>query len=213
MWIKICGLRTPDEAPDVAAAAPDAIGLNFYSRTPRFVTEDTAAAISKQIPPDIQRVGVFVDTTPEEIDTLADRLQLDHVQLHGDYTAGDAGKLAHRSVIWVHRLGADGLDPLRRELEELAAQDVKPFACLIDARVPGQFGGSGVTVDWPALASGYDREAFPPLILAGGLVPENIAEAIAAVQPWGVDTASGVEQDGRKHRELVANFVRNARGA
>ncbi len=213
MWIKICGLRSPEEAPDVAAAAPDAIGLNFYRKTPRFVTEETAAAISDQIPSNIARVGVFVDTPPEEIDALADRLRLDHVQLHGDYTAADAGKLSHRSVIWVHRLGAEGLDPLRLELEQLAEQGVNPFACLIDARVPGQFGGSGVTVDWPALASGYDREAFPPLILAGGLVPENVSEAIAAVHPWGVDTASGVEEKGLKSRDLVDTFVRNARSA
>ncbi|MCG6157863.1 phosphoribosylanthranilate isomerase [Rubinisphaera margarita] len=213
MWIKICGLRVPEEAPDVVAAAPDAIGLNFYAGTPRFVTEETAAAISAQIPDEIARVGVFVDTPPDEIDDLAERLQLDHVQLHGDYTAADAARLAHRSLIWVHRLGTDGLDPLRNELKQLAAKGVQPFACLIDASVPGQFGGSGKTVDWPALATGYDRDTLPPLILAGGLVPENIGDAITAVSPWGVDTASGVERDGRKSRELVAGFVRNARGA
>ncbi|MCA8985244.1 MAG: phosphoribosylanthranilate isomerase [Planctomycetaceae bacterium] len=211
MWIKICGITRTDEAARVAELLPDAIGLNFHARSPRCVDETVAREICALLPEKPLKVGVFVEQSPKEIQSIAQRTGLDLVQLHGDYTPDQTMELRDVPFIWVYRLGGEGLQPLRQSLEEFAARGVKPFACLIDARVPGMYGGSGETVDWPRLASEYDTQNFPPLILAGGLNAENVAEAVRTVNPWGIDVASGVETAGRKDPRKCQQFLEQAR--
>ena len=213
MFVKICGLTTPEEAASIGDLQPDAIGLNFYLRSPRGLTGEKAAEIAAETPGNVQKIGVFVDQTPAEINKLAEQATLDVVQLHGDYEPEDVLQLDSRPFIWVYRLGAEGLAPLKAACERFTKLERLPLACLIDARVPGLYGGSGHTVDWPALATNYDTETLPPLLLAGGLHAENVAEAISTVRPWGVDVASGVESDGRKDLDKCRRFLTNARNA
>ena len=194
----------------------DAIGLNFYSRSPRLVTADEAKEISKTIAPTIARVGVFVNQTIPEVEWLANECRLDMVQFHGDespeYFAEMQTRRPESRLIRAWRMNQEGLGGLALFLQECARLNVKLAGCLVDAHATGVFGGSGKTVDWPELEAQYDVETWPPLILAGGLNPANVAQAITATHPWGVDVASGVETaPGVKDLERVRLFVANAR--
>ncbi|MBL4886229.1 MAG: phosphoribosylanthranilate isomerase [Planctomycetaceae bacterium] len=207
MWVKICGFTNLEDVQAVASEEFHAIGLNFYRQSPRYVSDERARQIAAGVNASVSKVGVFVDATPDEIRRIFNLVSLDYVQLHGDYSIDDAITLRDLPIIWVHRLGPDGLAELESELEQLAEAEVFPEACLIDARVKGSWGGSGQVVDWDRLATEYNFESWPRLILAGGLVPENVAQAIQKVHPWGVDVASGVEQDGKKSARLVHAFM------
>ena len=210
MWVKICGFTSLNEIQAVSGSSPNAIGLNFYRPSSRFVSPETAKEIAASVDDSISKVGVFVDSTVQEIRRIFDFVPLNTIQLHGNYSIADAVSLKDLPIIWVHRLGQGGLTELKSELEQLAQANVPLEACLVDARVEGEWGGSGEIVDWDQLASEYDYKAWPRLILAGGLVPDNIANAIQKVHPWGVDVASGVEQEGKKSEELIRNFITNA---
>lgn len=211
MWVKICGFTNLEDVQEVTSEGLDAIGLNFYRSSPRYVTDEMACQIAAGVDDSISKVGLFVDSTPQEIQRIFDLVSLDYVQLHGDYSIEDARNLRHLPLIWVHRMGESGLVELKTELQQLSQAGVHPQACLIDARVKGVWGGSGQSVDWDRLASEYDFVSWPRLILAGGLVPENVAQAIQKVNPWGVDVASGVEQGGKKSAELIREFVAQAK--
>ncbi len=218
MWVKVCGIRDRKTAQDLAEIGVDAIGLNFYSGSPRVVTAEEATEISKILPSDIIKVGVFVNHSISEVQTLATECRLDIVQLHGDETSEYFAELQHRlphiRLIRAWRMSGDGLGGLKTFLEDCRLQQLCLAGCLVDAHVPGVFGGSGKTVPWEQLASEYRRDEWPPLILAGGLTPENIASAISSVQPWGVDVASGVESaPGVKDPILVRQFLMNAKRA
>lgn len=212
MWIKICGLTSPDQACQIAALKPSAVGLNFYRASRRGITPELAREISQQIPADILKVGVFVDQSPADILDITNLVGLDLIQLHGDYTPSDALQLGGRPFLWVHRMGHEGLGRLRQSLKELHELNLQPFGCLIDAEVPGHYGGSGHSVDWTRLREEYPCE-FPPLILAGGLHADNIQQAIRMVNPWGVDVASGVETNGVKDVEKCQRFLEQASNA
>lgn len=211
MWIKICGLKTASEARQISELKPDAIGLNFYSGSKRGISPETAREICREIPDSVSKVGVFVDQTPSEILEIAESVGLDYVQLHGDYRPVEIRQLKRHPFIWVHRLKQGGMRLLEQELAEIAQAGSAPFACLVDACVEGQYGGSGQTVDWDQLANSYDSENWPALILAGGLVPENVSEAIRIVSPFGVDVASGVETNVSKDLEKCRQFISQAR--
>jgi len=210
MWVKICGFTTLEEARAVAAEKIDAIGLNFYRPSSRYVSLGNATQIAACFDGTISKVGVFVDSSAEQIRRIYETVPLDFIQLHGDYSIEDAIELRDLPIIWVHRMGNDGLAELKEELQQLKQANVKLNACLVDARVPGEWGGSGQQVDWKKLVIEYDFETWPRLILAGGLVPENIAQAVQQVHPWGVDVASGVEQGGRKSLEKIQDFLQQA---
>ena len=218
MWVKVCGIRDRKTACELVEAGVDAIGLNFYSGSPRVVTADEAREISKIVPTDVVKVGVFVNHSITEVETLANECRLDLVQLHGDETSAYFAELQKRlpgiRLIRAWRMSGDGLDGLKTFLDECRLCDLRLAGCLVDAHVPGVFGGSGKTVPWKRLAGEYRRDEWPPLILAGGLTPENIAEAISSVRPWGVDVASGVESaPGVKDPNLVRRFLLNAKSA
>ncbi|MEX2287805.1 MAG: phosphoribosylanthranilate isomerase [Planctomycetaceae bacterium] len=218
MWVKICGINDVKTAEQVAALAPDAIGLNFYSGTPRVVSQDIAADIVRRLPAGVEPVGVFVNHDVADIIAICARCRLRTVQLHGDETPAQVAELQRQSaglkIIRVHRLGPDGVAPLAEDLDKCRHLGVQFYACLVDARVEGVYGGSGRTIAWDAIAERRRGTHWPPLVLAGGLRPDNVAAAIAAVEPWGVDVAGGVESaPGVKDLSLVSAFIQSARSA
>lgn len=195
--MKICGVRSVEEAQHAAACGADAIGLNLYPASPRYVSPEIAAEIAAKVA--IEVVMVVVDRSEEDLARLVDRVGPTMVQLHGREPAGYGA--------W---LGLPILRAFRAEpgvLEAIAATASSRF--LLDATAPGQHGGTGRRVD---LALARSAAALGELVLAGGLNPDNVAEAIANIQPWGVDVASGVESSpGVKDSGLVSRFVEAVR--
>lgn len=214
MWVKVCGLTDVDNAMHVAEAGVNAIGLNFFRGSKRYVEPDLAREIADSLPPSIEPVGLFVNHSEEEIRELAKHVGLHTLQLHGDETPELAGKLEGFRIIRAFRVDENSVPEFLAELESFHKAGVELFAALVDARVSHAYGGTGETAPWDLITRHYDFAKSPPLILAGGLTPENIAEAVSTVNPWGVDTASGVETSpGIKGRELVREFVASARSA
>lgn len=211
MWIKICGIRDLDTANYVAGLEVDAIGLNFYAPSPRSVTVDQAIAIDHAVRGRITTVGLFVNHSVEEVRDISGRVGCDMLQFHGDEPPEFLAEFPDYRIIRAFRLSDEGLPPIADYLRRCRALHAMPWACLIDAAVTGHYGGSGVTLDWHQLAADY-HGGWPPMILAGGLTPDNVAEAISVAQPWGVDVASGVEvTKGVKDRNLIDQFVRASR--
>jgi phosphoribosylanthranilate isomerase len=213
VWVKICGIRDEATARDVAALRPDAIGLNFYAPSPRSVTIDVAARIVAALSPEVEPVGLFVNASAEEVRRTARTFGLRTLQLHGDEPPELIAELAEFRILRAFRVGAGGLAEVERQLNAIASAGVSLSACLIDARVEGRYGGTGVTAPWDVVRQ-WRHSEWPPLVLAGGLTPDNVSDAIRQTRPWGVDVAGGVEsQPGRKDLELVRAFIENARAA
>lgn len=211
MWIKICGVTSQAAAEAVAAADPDAIGLNFYHRSPRCVEVSTAADIVSQLPAAIRPVGVFVNHTQTQIEEICTHCRIQTIQLHGDESADFIAQLSQYHIIRAFRVGDEGLDDVARQLKQYADRKIELLGCLVDARVNGAYGGTGHRAPWEVLAANWSP-SWPPLILAGGLNPENIAGAISIVRPWGVDVASGVETaPGRQDPAAVLQLITRAR--
>ena len=211
--VKICGITTPADAQAASDAQADAIGLNFYPLSPRYVEQPQAELIAQTRPPGLALVGVFVNSPAAEVRTLAERLRLDFVQIHGDEPPSYFAELAGLATIRALRASSN-LEAALDYLAECRRLGCLPDAVLVDALQPGHFGGTGAVADWPALAAARVRFAGLPLILAGGLTPANVAEAIATVGPEAVDVASGVElAPGRKSPPQVRAFVEAAHQA
>ena len=202
--VKICGVTNPVDAAFAIDAGADAVGLNFYPKSPRYLPVEMAEWVSYGLPMFAVKAGVFVDATPELIDEYIQRFHLAAAQTYGPTPTGRIFETHHMPAFRV-RDAAD-LDVVRREVER-----VRPQAVLIDSFVAGEVGGTGHRAPWHLLA-GFDPGV--PVILAGGLTPDNVAEAIRVVRPWGVDVASGVESaPGRKDPAKVAAFVAAVRAA
>ncbi len=213
--IKICGITSEADARAAADAGADAVGLNFFRKSRRFLEPVAARQIAAVVPAEVVRVGVFVNSTADEIVKTVDAVGLDYVQLHGDEPPMLLAKLSSGvKIVRAFRCGSDGLSPLARYLDECRTLGRVPDAALIDADAGADYGGSGQPADWTRIAQDRAQLGDVPLILAGGLTPENVAAAIAAVRPDGVDVASGVEiQPGQKDATLVRRFVAAARAA
>ncbi len=215
--IKICGITSVVDARMVVEAGADAIGLNFYSKSPRAISLDAAHAVAEAIGDQACRVGVFVNASPETIHDYCKRVPLDAIQLHGDEPAGFRDKCpVHLPVIRALRIESEGLAPFSDFIHPWKSLSgiLSPEAVLVDARTQSAYGGTGVVADWQRLIDHATHLEGLPLILAGGLTPENISEAIAKVRPAAVDTASGVESaPGKKDPQQVANFVAAAQRA
>jgi len=210
---KICGITNVDDAQAVAAAGADAVGLNFFPGSPRFCTLAKARKIVQALPPQICRVGVFVNATEQEIRSRIQELGLNLVQLHGDEPVELLKSLRGVPIMRAFRPG-DDFSPLSNYLTRCHVANCVPRMLLIDACQPGQYGGTGATLDWELLAKNRPRLTGLPLVLAGGLKPANVAQAILAVEPWAVDTASGVETSpGKKSQALITEFVEAAKAA
>lgn len=215
MWVKVCGVRDRAAAVKIAELGADAIGLNFYSRSPRFVEPEIAVEIAQALPEGVERIGVFVNHPIRNIERIAAECHLDVLQLHGDeppsYLADLQRRLPGIRTVRAWRM-AKNLDGLGAYLKECRQWNCELAGCLVDAQVDGSYGGSGKTVPWERLVREYRFDKWPPLILAGGLTATNVADAISVAHPWGVDVASGVESSpGVKDLALVEQFVRQAK--
>jgi phosphoribosylanthranilate isomerase len=210
MNIKICGITTLEDALAAVEAGADMLGFNFYPPSPRYI-EPTAcaamiAALRKHGAPTTM-VGVFVNMPPDRVAAIMDECGLNLAQLSGDEPPGDLVMSGERAFKGIRPKDA-------AEAMILAGRYVvrnAPPVLLVDASTgAGQFGGTGQVGDWDAAAK---VAAAHPILLAGGLHPENVGAAIEAVQPWGVDVASGVESSpGRKDEATMRDFVRAANG-
>lgn len=209
--VKICGITRPEDGRHAAHAGADAIGLVFYPPSSRYVRPRRAAEIIAALPPFVTTVGLFVDAPPERIGALLEQVPLDMLQFHGDespqYCAGFQRP-------WIKALRMrDGVDA-RAEADRYGAAGARGL--LVDSYVPGVPGGTGERFDWDRLPA----DPSLPLVLAGGLDPANVAEAVRRVRPWAVDVSGGVEiigvdgrrQGGIKDAGAVSAFIRAARG-
>ncbi len=215
MWVKICGIKDIPTAQWVAALSPDAIGINFFAGSPRYVTEYVATAIVDVLPANVAAVGVFVDQPIDEVIRICGKCGIPTAQLHGDYSLADVDACidAGLGVIRIVRLNEEWPSDLTAELDQLSRQQQCDIRYLVDAHVPGTFGGTGKTAPWNLLRSRW-QTGWPPLILAGGLTPDNVSEAIDAVHPFGVDVASGVESSpAGKDQSKVQAFIERAHQA
>lgn len=212
--VKICGITSAADAQVAADAGADAVGLNFYPKSPRFVSLDQARAIVHALPSDTVKVGVFVNSSPGDVRRVFEDIGLDLVQLHGDETSHDIERLKDLRVIRALHLTDAGLPPLLDYITGCQDLGVVLEGVLIDSFQRGVYGGTGLTADWPILFPLNGVAMGVPLILAGGLSPANVAAAIRQVRPAAVDTASGVESSpGQKDPNLVRQFVTAARDA
>ena len=212
--IKICGVTSPKDAQLIALAGADAIGLNFYPASSRYVDPANADKIAAVISPKLARVGVFVNSPVDFIRETTARLKLDWIQLHGDETPEFLSTLGSSSVLKVFRLGSDGWSGVESYLGECRERKALPSAVLIDAAQPGVYGGTGQTVDWSAIQSNRQLLGSLPLVLAGGLTPFNVTDAISVGKPDAVDVATGVEsKPGTKDLMLIRAFITSAKKA
>jgi phosphoribosylanthranilate isomerase len=203
--IKICGVTTPADALFAVECGADAVGLNFYPRSPRYLAVEQAAAIVRELPAGVVAVGLFVGESVEAIRAVVRQLGLHAVQT---YPNAEQPEDANWPVPHVPAFRVKDAAALGRVRDHARAG---PAAVLLDAYVEGQLGGTGHRAPWELLA-GFDPGV--PVILAGGLTPENVADAVRLVRPWGVDVASGVESSpGKKDRGKVRAFVQAARAA
>ena len=180
--VKICGITRAADALAAAQAGADAIGLVFYARSPRAVTAEQAAEICAVLPPFVTTVGLFVDAPEAEVAAVLSRVPLDLLQFHGDETPAYCRSF---DTPWIKALAMrDGLDVAASAAAYQGARGL-----LLDAWVPGVPGGTGEVFDWARIP-----DALPmPVVLAGGLTPDNVVQAIAQVRPWAVDVSGGVE--------------------
>ncbi|CUS34851.1 phosphoribosylanthranilate isomerase [Candidatus Nitrospira nitrificans] len=204
MKIKICGITNVEDAAVTVKAGADALGFVMYRKSPRFVEPAVARAIVAGLPPFVLPVGVFVNEEAEKVRALMDECGFALAQLHGDESALYCQTLG-RPALKAFRLKDRGTFLALAEFQGCA--NVRGF--LIDAFSDQAYGGTGQTVDW-TLAQEAARST--PIILAGGLNPTNVAEAIRAVRPYGVDVSSGVEKSpGKKDPDKVKTFIEAAR--
>ena len=209
--IKICGITSAADSRQACSLGADAIGLNFYPRSPRCIDAATAAAILRELPPFVDAVGLFVNLPlPQVLEALRPLGRLRTFQWYGEaHEPGDPSPYQLIAAFSVR--DEDDLRLIDRYLDRCRSSGLLPAAVLVDAHVPGQYGGTGRTAPWAVLAE-FRPEV--PLILAGGLTPENVAEAVRIVRPYAVDVASGVEHSpGRKDPEKMRRFIGSAREA
>ena len=199
--VKICGITSMEDALQAVQAGADALGFVFYEKSPRYLPPERAESIIGVLPPFVQVVGLFVNADAGFVNDTADRCLLDLVQLHGDEPP-DYCELIRRRVIKAFRVkDITSLDPVR---------NYSIAGILLDAFSPKAYGGTGLTFNWEVA---QEAGQYGPVILAGGLTPENVCQAVERVNPYGVDVSSGVETaPGRKDPEKVREFIRQAKG-
>ncbi|MES2709085.1 MAG: phosphoribosylanthranilate isomerase [Verrucomicrobiota bacterium] len=205
---KICGLTRLEDALACAEAGADAIGINFFPESKRFHPLEQAAVWLEQAPRSLTRVAVLVNTPADEVRRLAGSGLIDVLQFHGDENWDDLAEFRLLGLPMIKAL------PLRPDTTPDSLRGWPADALLLDAYVPGTYGGTGHTVDWSHAAEVIAALAPLPVILSGGLTPDNIAEAVRRTLPAGVDVASGVEiSPGLKDHGKIRNLVAQARMA
>jgi phosphoribosylanthranilate isomerase len=217
LWIKICGNTSLEDAQLAVEAGADALGLVF-APSPRRVTAAEAAAIVRHLPATVEKIGVFVDSPPDEIYSIVRECGLTGVQLHFDAKPELPAKLRKLLGPQLRILRVVHFDAKTAKVikDQVAEHDLNPHidAIMVDSRTTTAVGGTGAVFDWAIARKTLfqNAKARKRRIAAGGLNPENVAEAIAALKPWGVDVVSGVESaPGKKNPEKVRQFVAHAR--
>ncbi|MAR93167.1 MAG: phosphoribosylanthranilate isomerase [Pseudomonadales bacterium] len=196
--VKICGITNPSDALAAIRAGADALGFVFYPPSPRYVTPEQARDIIAGLPPFITSVGLLVDAQSQAIEAILRKVPLDLLQFHGRETEADC-RAWQRPYIKALRM-REGLDVAAACRTYHSSRGL-----LLDAYVPGQPGGTGQSFDWQRIPPQLNK----PLILAGGLNPDNIQRAVQSVRPWAVDVSGGVESTpGVKDSELMHAFIR-----
>lgn len=199
--VKICGITRQEDALAAAEFGADALGFVFYEKSPRYVRPEIAAEIIAQLPPFITSVGLFVNPDAAAVKAIIAHTALDLLQFHGDENNAFCAQFS-RPFIKAIRM-AEALD-LYKEIEKYP--DARGI--LLDAYDPQRYGGTGHTFEWSRVHGGLPK----PIIVAGGLTPENVTQAVAMTHPWGVDVSGGVEQSkGIKQRSLIEAFMRGAK--
>jgi phosphoribosylanthranilate isomerase len=220
MWVKICANTCAEDALKAAEFGADAVGFVF-APSRRQVTAEQVRPISELLPDGVERVGVFGEESAEEIAAVVDKARLTTVQLHGGFDLRRTQRLEDLlpevAIIQTAHWRIDDDEVTIRSFSNQIAK-IEGYATgrrvLVDTKVGDQSGGMGVSFDWDKAAQVLSNRHGLWVILAGGLRPENVAEAIGTVKPWGVDVASGVERDpGRKDFAKLKAFIENARGA
>ena len=200
--IKICGITNTEDAIDAINCGADAIGFVFHKKSPRAVNPETARAIISRIPPFITTVGVFVNEDRTKVEKIARDTGIDIIQLHGS----EPPEACHMSIKVIKAIRVKELT----DLEPLKRYQVSAF--LLDTFSPYEAGGTGLIFNWDIAV---EAKNFGRIILAGGLTPDNVEEAVQWVQPYGIDVSTGVEGDrkGRKDRDKLKLFIETARNA
>ena len=205
--VKICGITNLEDALAAVEFGADALGFNFYQRSPRYIAPAAAREIISRLPKGVMNVGVFVNSSLAEVDHIYGMSSVVYVQLHGDETPQFVDKV-------VEFTGAIVIKALRvsENFDPQIAHDYDVRYFLLDASSSSAYGGTGEKFDWDAALK--FKKLVPNFFLAGGLTPENVAEAVRQVEPFGVDVCSGVESTkGRKDHKKLEEFIRNARSA
>lgn len=201
--IKICGITSVADALEAANAGADAIGFMLYPKSKRYVTPEQAAEISRALPPFVARVGVFVNETEENIHHLIDFCQLDSVQLHGEESPEFCDGIPGKTIKAFRLRSQDDLTTM---------QPYRTDAWLLDSYSPSAHGGTGDSFNWTWVAE--SRPYARPVIIAGGLTPDNAADCVLATRPFGLDVSSGVESaPGKKDPARIKAFIAAARKA
>ena len=198
--VKICGITNLEDAQTAVDYGAEVLGFIFYPKSPRRVTVRTVKEITRALPPFVLTVGVFVNETVETIRKTVQQCGLSLVQLHGDESPEFCDRLDFRAIKAIRVSGPEDLKRI---------QDYKVQGVLLDSYHPDFYGGTGDPIDWKVLQSlSIDK----PVLLSGGLTPENIRQAIQTVSPYGVDVCSGVEEKpGKKSPEKIKLFIKNAK--
>lgn len=200
--VKVCGITSPEDARDAVLLGADAIGLNFYEKSPRCIDASRAAAIIETLPAFVSVVGVFVNhPDPQGLEDFALSIGLHAVQLHGSESPDYCSMLQRVKVIKGIRIDSSF------KVESLRAYGNRMF--ILDTGTPAQFGGTGQTFDWDRA---YGANAFGSIVIAGGLNPENVGEAVNRLHPFAVDVSSGVESSpGKKNYDKMRRFIEAVR--
>ncbi|MEY4387333.1 MAG: hypothetical protein RLY20_2616 [Verrucomicrobiota bacterium] len=201
--VKICGITSVEDAQAAIVSGADLLGFVFYDQSPRHVTVEQAAVIARVVPPHVVRVGLFVNAPEELVSEAMSACQLQLLQFHGDETPEYCRQFPAMSMKAFRVKDAGTIQTL---------PEFPTDAWLLDAFVPGQRGGTGHAFNWQLALEAV--KLGRPIFLAGGLAPENVAEAVRAVRPFGVDVSSGVESaPGKKDHAKVRAFIQAAKSA
>jgi len=212
-WVKICGMTNLEDALVAADVGADAVGFVFYEKSPRNVNVEAAREIIRQLPKQLEKVGVFVNKAEDFIDLVIEKTAITAVQMHGDDEDPRVADLIMKRRSDIKILPAISMKRPNPAGWAMMWHPDSVCAFLLDSGGNGKHGGTGQSFDWRSSTDSVDAiRSIGKLVAAGGLCPANVGEAIATLRPWGVDVVSGVEASpGKKDPEKVRAFVRAVR--